>query len=226
MPTPTQHSQPPAAGEAAHTPGPYSVITDDADGNRSAAHYNRRTLVFSRGTETIVASTWRGASNGQPLNEAEANAAFIVTALNSHAPLTAENAALREGLAAALRSMDSLAHACFDSKVPVFDLVDPRKSPPVQHARALLSGQPAPENPLNKENTRMRIALDKLAHCGFQSVEKIAVAALDGQPAPDPVKAQLVEALNYANEMLAGMTGPASVEFRRLRDAALAATKS
>lgn len=62
---------------SAHTPGPWMVL-EETDHEPVTL-----TVVFAPGRETCVAATWHGVSNGQSVDEAEANAARIVACVNA-----------------------------------------------------------------------------------------------------------------------------------------------
>lgn len=93
---PTQ-TQPPAAGEAAHTPGPFELNEPDRKG----------VIYIDAPDGTSVASVETRALRNAP--EARANAAFIVHACNTHAQLTAENAEWSRQYKEAMTKRDELA---------------------------------------------------------------------------------------------------------------------
>ena len=113
----------------AHTPTPWEH-TPMADGRH---HVLGILCTEYRGNETapyhpLIASVFHGMGHA-PREIAEANAAFIVRACNSHAALVA-------ALERTLAQLDSLANCTLETQT---GLIDPRKSPAYAESRAALA---------------------------------------------------------------------------------------
>ena len=120
-------SQPQAGGEAAHTPTPWLLPTS----NKGAlpVYIAAKDDRYKSGM-VLICAVGDLADGPHDYRETAANAAFIVKACNSHAQLTAENAALREGCQAAFDHLEGLRGR--DNNPALWSRL-----------RALLCGQPA-----------------------------------------------------------------------------------